>query len=207
MNSTSPSPTFSRAIDQLATLFVQIRHECEFPGKLTPPLQDAIHVRELFRPAARRGGPPDRCGPRPRRGRGRIDRRRSRPPPSGPSARSNRARKSNAAARESELGRIDETPRHRPPARSSGSTIPSSSPPIAAATIAAPRPTEKFKAAEQRGRTEHDDRLWHIDSMLEAGEKAAKEQLESLQRKAAGGTEQIAAHLEPRPNRRWPAAA
>src|SRR5207248_3024091 len=32
-----------------------------------------------------------------------------------------------------------------------------------------------------------------VDSMLEAGEKAAKEQLEALQRKAAGGTERVAA--------------
>ncbi len=50
---------------------------------------------------------------------------------------------------------------------------------------------EKYKAAEQRGRTEYADRLWHVDSMLEAGEKAAKEQLESLQRKAAAGKERV----------------
>jgi hypothetical protein len=103
-----------------------------------------------------------------------------------------RARKSNAAAREGELGRIDET--H---AASAGAIERK----YDAEQYAADRgrddrrttTTEKFKSAEERGRTEHADRLWHIDSMLEAGEKAAKEQLESLQRKAAGGTERIAA--------------
>ena len=102
-----------------------------------------------------------------------------------------RARKSNAAARDGELGRIDET--HT----ASAGAIERK---YDAEQYAADRgrddrrttTTEKFKSAEDRGRTEHADRLWHIDSMLEAGEKAAKEQLESLQRKAAGGTERIA---------------
>jgi hypothetical protein len=103
----------------------------------------------------------------------------------------NRARKSNASARASELGRIDEThsesdaaitrkydseqyttDRHRDERQQTT--------------------TEKYKAAEHRGRTEYKDRLWHIDSMLEAGEKAAQDQLESLQRKASGGTQHIA---------------
>jgi hypothetical protein len=103
-----------------------------------------------------------------------------------------RGRKSNATARASELGRIDavhnevsagiegkydaeqfQADRNREDRRG---------------TLA-----EKYKAAEQRGRTEYKDRLWHIDSMLEAGEKAAREQLESLQRKAAGGQEQVEA--------------
>ncbi len=53
------------------------------------------------------------------------------------------------------------------------------------------RKTEKYEAAMQRGQVEFKDRIWHIDSMLEAGEKAAKEQLESLQRKAAGGLERV----------------
>ena len=103
-----------------------------------------------------------------------------------------RARKSNAAARQGELGRIDDT--HA----SSASAIERK---YDAEQYAADRArddrrmqtTEKFKAAEQRGRTEHTDRLWHVDSMLEAGEKAAKEQLEALQRKAAGGAERVAA--------------
>jgi DNA segregation ATPase FtsK/SpoIIIE, S-DNA-T family len=104
----------------------------------------------------------------------------------------NRARKSNASARESELGRIDE--QHVSAAGAierkydaEQFTADRSRDDRRATT------TERFKAAEERGRTEHADRLWHIDSMLEAGEKAAKEQLESLQRKAAGGTERVAA--------------
>ena len=51
--------------------------------------------------------------------------------------------------------------------------------------------TERFNAAQQRGRTEHKDKLWSLDSVLEAGEKTAQEQLETLQRKAAAGSEQV----------------
>ena len=67
-----------------------------------------------------------------------------------------RARKSNAAARQSELGRIDDT-HTRPRARSPASTTPSSSPPTAPATTATTRPPTKFRDAEQRGRTEYKD--------------------------------------------------
>src|SRR5437764_80561 len=49
--------------------------------------------------------------------------------------------------------------------------------------------TEKFRAAEQRGRGEYQDRRWTIDSTLEAGEKRAKEQLDSLKRKVVAGLE------------------
>ena len=102
----------------------------------------------------------------------------------------NRARKSNAAAREGELGRIDEDHNNRAAASERR---------FDAEQYSADRgrddrrtqTTERYKSAEKRGRTEHVDRLWHIDSMLEAGEKAAKEQLESLQRKAAAGTERV----------------
>ena len=101
-----------------------------------------------------------------------------------------RARKSNATGREGELGRIDEM--HV----SSLGTIERK---YDSEQYAIDRNRddrrvqtgEKYRAAEQRGRTEFNDRLWHIDSMLEAGEKAAKEQLELLHRKAAGGTEQV----------------
>jgi S-DNA-T family DNA segregation ATPase FtsK/SpoIIIE len=104
----------------------------------------------------------------------------------------NRARKTIGAARQAELSRIDEA--HEAAAGAIDRKF-------AAERFAADRgrddrrtqTTEKFKAAEARGRTEHADRLWHIDSMLEAGEKAAKEQLESLQRKAAAGAERVAA--------------
>ena len=103
-----------------------------------------------------------------------------------------RARKSNAAAREGELGRISEM--HESAAGALERKYD-------AEQFAADRgrddnrsqTTATYKAAEERGRTEFADRLWHVDSMLEAGEKAAKEQLESLQRKAAAGAERIAA--------------
>ncbi len=51
--------------------------------------------------------------------------------------------------------------------------------------------TERFNAAQQRGQTEHKDKLWSFDSVLEAGEKTAKDQLDTLQRKAAAGREQV----------------
>lgn len=50
--------------------------------------------------------------------------------------------------------------------------------------------TERFRAAQQRAQAEYKDKQWSHDSVLEAGEKTAKEQLESLQRKAAAGEEQ-----------------
>jgi len=103
-----------------------------------------------------------------------------------------RARKSNALARQTELGRLDET--HAESAAQINRKYDAEQ--FTADRACADRrqhTTEKFKAAEQRGRNEYKDRLWHIDSMLEAGEKAAKEQLDSLQRKAVGGQEQVAA--------------
>ena len=51
---------------------------------------------------------------------------------------------------------------------------------------------ERFNAAQQRAQTEHKEKQWSHDSVLEGREKAAKEQLESLQRKAAAGGEQAA---------------
>src|SRR5215212_2204740 len=60
--------------------------------------------------------------------------------------------------------------------------------------------TERFNAAQQRGQTEYKDKKWSLDSLLEAGEKAAKDQLESLQRKAAAGADragELAGELEP----------
>ncbi|HVL15156.1 MAG TPA: FtsK/SpoIIIE domain-containing protein [Gemmata sp.] len=103
-----------------------------------------------------------------------------------------RARKSNATARQSELGRIDETHEQ---------TVAALTRKFDSDQFTADRTrderhlttTSKYRDAEKRGRTEYKDRLWHVDSMLEAGEKAAKDQFELLQRKAAGGTEQAAA--------------
>ncbi|HEV3439748.1 MAG TPA: FtsK/SpoIIIE domain-containing protein [Gemmata sp.] len=101
-----------------------------------------------------------------------------------------RARKSNAAARQSELNRIDET--HASSESEIGRKYDAEQFTISRAREETRvRKTEKYTTAEQRGRTEYKDRIWHIDSMLEAGEKAAKEQLESLQRKAAGGLERL----------------
>ncbi len=103
-----------------------------------------------------------------------------------------RARKSNATARSSELGRIDDT--HTEAA--GVITRKYDSEQFATDRSHEERQrvlTEKYNAAEQRGRTEYKDRIWHIDAMLEAGEKAAKDQLELLQRKAAGGAERITA--------------
>ena len=51
---------------------------------------------------------------------------------------------------------------------------------------------ERFKGAEAAAQAEYRDRLWTIDSVLEGGEKKALDQMESLQRKAAGGTERVA---------------
>jgi DNA segregation ATPase FtsK/SpoIIIE, S-DNA-T family len=103
-----------------------------------------------------------------------------------------RARKSNTAARASEFGRIDDT--HT---EVSGEITRKYDAEQYTADRACDErrraTTEKYNTAEKRGREEFKDRIWHIDSMLEAGEKAAKDQLESLQRKAAAGTERVAA--------------
>ncbi len=50
---------------------------------------------------------------------------------------------------------------------------------------------ERFKAAEQKARTEYQDRLWSIDSVLEGALKRATDQKESLERKAAAALDQI----------------
>jgi len=50
---------------------------------------------------------------------------------------------------------------------------------------------ERFKAAERKGKTEYQDKLWSFDSLLEGGDKRAKDQLDSLQRKAAAGLERV----------------
>ncbi|MBA4188137.1 MAG: cell division protein FtsK [Planctomycetaceae bacterium] len=102
-----------------------------------------------------------------------------------------RARKSNASARQSELGRIDTT---------HAETLAALTKNHDAEQFENNREyhegrgslTEKFKAAEARARKEYDEKLWYYDSLLEAGEKAAKEQLDALQRKAASGSDRVA---------------
>ena len=102
----------------------------------------------------------------------------------------NRARKANAAAREAEFGAIDAaheaafaemTERFEAEQR----TVHRTRDQKRAQT------TERFKAAEERGRTEYQDRIWQNDSVLEGKEKRAKDQLESLKRKAAAGAEEV----------------
>src|SRR5262249_41971191 len=91
-----------------------------------------------------------------------------------------RARKSNALARQRARGGADH-PHTGAAAATSRKSASEQSTAARAGADGRAKITERFKAAEQRGRTEYKDRLWHVDSMLEAGEKAAKEQLESLQ--------------------------
>jgi hypothetical protein len=50
---------------------------------------------------------------------------------------------------------------------------------------------DRYRMAEQRARTEYQDRLWTIDSVLEGGQKKAKDQLDSLQRHADSGRQQV----------------
>jgi S-DNA-T family DNA segregation ATPase FtsK/SpoIIIE len=101
-----------------------------------------------------------------------------------------RARKATAAARDAELGRLDST--HA--ATLAGITDTHETEQLAAdRALAEGRATRtaKFTAAEEKGRKEYEDKLWHHDSLLEAGEKAAREQHEALQRKAAAGAERV----------------
>jgi hypothetical protein len=51
----------------------------------------------------------------------------------------------------------------------------------------------RFTAAQKKGKDDYDGDVWKHNSLLEAGEKTAKEQLESLQRKAAAGGERAGA--------------
>ena len=137
----------------------------------------------------------DRRGPRPRRGRGRTDARVPRPRREG-RARGGPGRKSNATGRRGRTRPHRRDPRRGRRRDRAASTTPSSSPPTGAATTAGTRPPRSSRPPSSAAGPSTRTGSWHIDSMLEAGEKAAKEQLESLQRKAAGGAERIEAHLE-----------
>ncbi len=100
-----------------------------------------------------------------------------------------RARKAHAAAREDEVGALD---------AEHAAALERMAKAFTAEQLANDRTrddrrkqtAERFNTAQQRGATEHKDKLWSHDSVLEGGEKTAKEQLESLQRKAAAGGEQ-----------------
>ncbi|MCI0704268.1 MAG: cell division protein FtsK, partial [Planctomycetia bacterium] len=100
-----------------------------------------------------------------------------------------RARKANAAAREQEFAALESE--HKAAtgliARTADSERYSTE---RARDGQRKQTTERYNAAAQRGQTEFKDRNWSLDSVLEAGEKTAKEQLETLQRKSAAGCEQ-----------------
>ncbi|MBA2227905.1 FtsK/SpoIIIE domain-containing protein [Thermogemmata fonticola] len=49
----------------------------------------------------------------------------------------------------------------------------------------------KYHQARKQGEEDYQDQLWRADSLLEAGEKAAKEQWEAAQRQAAAAQEQL----------------
>ena len=101
-----------------------------------------------------------------------------------------RARKANAAAREKELAEIDAA--HAKAVHEIATRFDAEQ--HAAIRARDQRRVvivDKFKAAEQRGRTEYQDKLWSLDSLFEAGEKKARDQMESLQRKAAAGKERV----------------
>jgi DNA segregation ATPase FtsK/SpoIIIE-like protein len=102
----------------------------------------------------------------------------------------NRARKQNAAARETELAAIDA-------AHAAAAKEISGSHDTAIFALNRGREekraavTQKYKAAQDKAHSEYKDRLWSLDSILEGGEKKAKDQLEQLQRKAATGGERV----------------
>ena len=51
--------------------------------------------------------------------------------------------------------------------------------------------TDRFHTAQKNGQTKYDEQIWSHNTLYEAGEKTAKEQLDTLQRKAAAGREQV----------------
>lgn len=53
--------------------------------------------------------------------------------------------------------------------------------------------TDRFNAAQKSGQTKFDEQLWSHHALLEAGEKSATDQHDTLQRKAAAGGEQVEA--------------
>ncbi len=103
-----------------------------------------------------------------------------------------RARKANAAAREKELTEIDtahDEAREEINGRADANQF-------AANRTQAEKcddTTDRFEAAEKKARTEYQDRLWSIDSILEAGQKRILDQKDALERAAAQGESKISA--------------
>lgn len=110
-----------------------------------------------------------------------------------------RARKAHAAALERDLGAVDSE--YEAAQEQTGRAFTSEQINLERTRDDRKKQTvERFNAAQQRGKGEYKDKLWSHDSLLEAGEKAAKDQLESLHRKAAAGGEraaELASELEP----------
>ncbi|MDB5307143.1 MAG: ftsK [Gemmataceae bacterium] len=102
----------------------------------------------------------------------------------------NRTRKTNAAAREKELGEIDAA--HAAAAQEIAGRFDAEQFTVNRAREEKRVVTvEKYRAAEQKGRAEYQDRLWSIDSVLEGKEKRARDQMDLLQRRAAAGKDQV----------------
>ena len=102
----------------------------------------------------------------------------------------NRARKTIGTARETELAALDHT---------HGTAIRELAGQLDAEIFTLNRAREekrtatvqRFKTAEEKGQSEYKDRLWSLDSILEGGEKKAKDHLELLHRKAAAGESEV----------------
>jgi len=103
----------------------------------------------------------------------------------------NRTRKQIAAVSEAELSAIDAT--HQTDAAAIRGRFDSESFALNRGREEKRQATAtRFKTAEDKGKAEYKDRLWSLDSLLEGGEKKAKDQLEQLQRKAEAGKELVA---------------
>ena len=154
-----------RAIDQLTTLFVQIRQECEFPGNVshTRRLQDTRrNARELLRPATSGSRSADRRGPRAGRGRGRTGRRRY-------EAAAERAEREVARARSRTppRDRANSAASTRPTARSAGAIerkYDAEQYATDARDDAASRPSKSSRPPSSAAGPSTYDRLWHVDS-------------------------------------------
>ncbi len=110
-----------------------------------------------------------------------------------------RARKAHAAARERELGEL-ESERAATQERLAKDFTAEQLTNDRARDERRKLITDRFHAAQKNGQTKYDEQIWSHNTLLEAGEKTAKEQLDTLQRKAAAGREQVdAVWLETEP--------
>ena len=102
----------------------------------------------------------------------------------------NRARKLNATNRETELAALDAA--HGVAVREIAGRIDADIFAINRAREEKRSATvQRFKSAEEKGQAEYKDRIWSFDSILEGGEKKAKDQMDSLFRKAAAGEQRV----------------